>query len=88
MLNVVCLAICKRPLRGWSPTISSESDILMIADGLLAQPLQCRMLLATKFAYPVGHILHHLPLNFGIFVMEVRVEQALKDLLRDLMDIY
>ena len=32
------------------------------------------MLPATKFAYPVGHILHHLPLNFGISVMEVRVE--------------
>jgi hypothetical protein len=46
------------------------------------------MLLATKFVYPVGHTLHHLPLNFGISVMEVRVEQALKDLLRSLMDIY
>lgn len=88
MLDVVCLAIRKRPLRSWSPAFSSEPNILVIAHGLLAQPLQCRMLLATKFAYPVGHILHHLPLNFGIFVMEVRVEQALKDLLRDLMDIY
>jgi hypothetical protein len=54
-------------------SFSRQTDVLVVANGFLAEALKHRMLIGY-LSNPVLHELHHFPLDLGLGVVEVRME--------------
>lgn len=67
--------------------VSHHPDVSVRTDRLPREALQDLIALVTQFVYPSAHVLQHLTLDLRVLVVEVRVEQALQDILGNLMNI-
>ena len=56
--------------------MASETDVLVVPDGLLGQSAERLMLLSAKALYPAVHVVQHLALDLGVAVVELRVVAA------------
>ena len=78
----------ERPLRRGCTSFASETDILVVADAVLVEATDDIGLASAELVEPVVHSLEHLTLHLGAGVVEVRVEEALKDLFGNMADVH
>lgn len=55
---------------------ASQTDVLVVPDGLLGKPADDLVLLVAEAVNPAVHVLEHLTLDLAARVVEVRVEAA------------
>lgn len=80
MLDFVC---CIRRVTTFGcrdATLPCESDILVVSHRVLGQAVENLVLTMTQALYPFLHIIHHLALDLGVTVVEVRVEPEIRSL--------
>lgn len=74
-LELVRFGLGESALRRRRTAFAPETDIFVVAHGVLSQPLH-RRVLVRQFGDPVFHVLHHFALDLGITVVEIWVESA------------
>jgi hypothetical protein len=87
VLELMGLALCERALGSRSTTFTRQADVLVVTNRILGQSTQDWLLIGW-FADPVAHALEHFALNLRIRIMEVGMEEALQNILCDLMDVH
>jgi hypothetical protein len=88
VLELMCLFRGERPLRCWGASFTRETNILVIADAVLVEATNSVRLAPAELVVPVVHGLYHLALDLGVGVVELGVEEALEDLLGNMVDIH
>ena len=76
MLRTNASVLCIRALGRGGTALTGQAGVLMIADGLLGQPVEDFILPVTETLDPFLHVSHHLTLDGRLRIVEVGVEAA------------
>jgi len=84
MLYLHSFIVRKGAFRSRFAPFPTQTKVLVVAHGIFRETVEDAGLLVAKPLHPSLHVIHHFVLDFRIFVVEIWVEEALKNILGQL----